>query len=566
MPELNPETRIAGVLAPIFTLRRADDAGIGDTRALIEFIDWAAAHGFSLVKLLPVNETGPDNSPYNAISAVALDPILLDTSPGALPDLTDVDLREVLAAQLPEAAPETAPDAEPVISTAPVNYPRVRRLKLCLLEAAFARFENTQLEAGAFEAFCKGNAGWLDDYVLFRSLMVENGGSEMWTRWPGAHQSVAAARAWLAALTEAERARMARRMRFYQYVQWQAARQWSEVKRHADARGVALMGDIPYGVSYFSADVWAQRDLFRMDWSGGTPPDHMFESDAFVVKWGQNWGIPLYNWDAMRADGLTWWKRRVGMARQYFDLLRIDHVLGFYRFYGFPWRPERNDEFLPLSLEEAGARTAGILPRYHPAGDENHDDAIRNRDTGTALLEELAREAGPYHLIGEDLGVVPWYVRDSLAQVGLAGYRIPQWEHKDGHAVPGSDYARLSLTTYGTHDHETLRELWERCCAHPEGQDMRSLAEFTSLSAEPRPFTPEIHEAMLRALFASNAWIAVLQLADVFGWADRINLPGTTSDANWTRRVRMPLGEAEGEGLAARMRDLIAASGRAVPP
>jgi 4-alpha-glucanotransferase len=95
---------------------------------------------------------------------------------------------------------------------------------------------------------------------------------------------------------------------------------------------------------------------------------------------------------------------------------------------------------------------------------------------------------------------------------------------------------------------------------------MRSLAEFTGLSAEPRPFTPGIHEAMLRALFASNAWIAVLQLADVFGWADRINLPGTTSDANWTRRVRMPLGEAEGEGLAARMRDLIAASGRAVPP
>src|SRR5262245_33982078 len=114
MPDLNPDHRIAGVLAPIFTLTRQGDLGIGDTRALTEFIDWAAAHGFGLVKLLPVNESGPDNSPYNAISAVALDPILLDTSPAALPDLPEASYQIVLAAEGP-------PDE----ASAPVNYVKV---------------------------------------------------------------------------------------------------------------------------------------------------------------------------------------------------------------------------------------------------------------------------------------------------------------------------------------------------------------------------------------------------------------------------------------------------------
>jgi 4-alpha-glucanotransferase len=556
----HPDHRIAGVLAPIFTLTRQGDLGIGDTRALHEFIDWAAAHGFGMVKLLPVNESGPDNSPYNAISAVALDPILLDTSPAGLPDLSEVAYQIVLAAEGP-------PDE----ASAPVNYIKVRKLKLRLLEQAFGEFDRKGHEHGeraAFDAFCADNAEWLEPYALFRSLMAEHGGNQLWTTWPEQQQSYALAQDWLAAQTEEARHAMQRRLGFYKYVQWQAARQWDAVHRHAGEKGVALMGDIPFGVSYFSADVWTEKQLFRMEWSGGTPPDHMFDEDEFVRKWGQNWGIPLYDWEAMQADGLKWWKRRVRMARRQFDLLRIDHVLGFYRFYGFPWRPERNAEFLPLSLEEAGALLNNILPRYHPSNDELQADAERNRDTGTALLEALVKEAGPYSLIGEDLGVVPWYVRDSLLRTGMAGYRIPQWEHADGHAVRGADYPRLTLATYGTHDHETLRELWQRCAgdAGKNQRDLQSLVEFSGVEANGGAFTPEVHEGLLHALFASNAWLAVLQLADVFGWPDRINVPGTHADTNWTRRVRMPLDEAESEGLAARMRAIIEQAGREVPP
>ena len=133
-----------------------------------------------------------------------------------------------------------------------------------------------------------------------------------------------------------------KRARFYRYVQWIAHLQWTAIKSYADERGVGLMGDIPFGVSYYSADVYSRRDEFALDWSGGAPPEPYFKDDEFTQKWGQNWGIPLYRWDVMRTRELAWWRQRVRGVRKIFHVFRIDHVLGFYRIYAFPWRPERN--------------------------------------------------------------------------------------------------------------------------------------------------------------------------------------------------------------------------------
>src|SRR5947199_5697208 len=118
------------------------------------------------------------------------------------------------------------------------------------------------------------------------------------------------------------------------------------MKSYAEAHGVALMGDIPFGVSYYSADVFARPDEFMLEWSGGAPPEPYFKDDAFTQKWGQNWGIPLYRWDQMRADNFAWWRQRVRGLRHLFHVFRIDHVLGFYRIHSFPWRPEENIRFL----------------------------------------------------------------------------------------------------------------------------------------------------------------------------------------------------------------------------
>jgi len=260
---LSPEKKIAGVLVPLFALRGEDDLGIGDTGALREFIDWAAEIGFRLVQLLPINETGADNSPYNAISALAIEPTTLHLGPNSPEDLTredfDAALAEVDLGRLCRGG---------------VKYRHVKKLKRRLLEKAFANFSGRASEdrKSGFRKFCEEEAAWLQDYAFFRVLMEQNDDNAAWNRWPAQHQSMERARTWLRDLPQDQQAAITNRQNFFCYVQWIAHQQWREIKSYAEERGVALMGDIPFGVSYYSADVFARRDQFMLDWCGGAPP------------------------------------------------------------------------------------------------------------------------------------------------------------------------------------------------------------------------------------------------------------------------------------------------------
>ena len=230
---------------------------------------------------------------------------------------------------------------------------------------------------------------------------------------------------------------MTRRLDFFCYVQWIAHQQWRDIKAHAEQRGVALMGDIPFGVSYYSADVFSRPDEFLLDWFGGAPPEPHFKDDAFTQKWGQNWGIPLYRWSAMRTNNFQWWRERVRATRRIFHLFRIDHVQGFYRVYAFPWRPERNKEFLPLDQHQMLERTGGRAPHFVPRDDDTPEHREANKREGEEYLRVILDEAGAARVAGEDLGVVPDYVRPSLRSLGIAGFKIPQWEMRDGMIIPG---------------------------------------------------------------------------------------------------------------------------------
>ena len=541
--ELSPEKKIAGLLAPLFALRGAHDLGVGDVGALREFVDWSAAQGFHLVQLLPVNETGGDHSPYNAISSVALDPTTIEMTPAAMPDLSAGDLAEL------------APDS---VSAGPVQYPAVKALKTALLQRAYENFLAHSWRTGGsrarrFRKFCRAEAAWLDGYVLFRVLM-ERHGSERWDSWPLEHRDPHAARAWLAALASTERRAFEGRIRFRQYVQWIAYEQWREAKHHAGARGVALMGDIPFGVNFFSADVWAHPELFDHQWCGGCPPERLLKVDEFTYKWGQNWGIPLYRWDALRATGFAWWRQRVQKVRDVFHLFRIDHILGFFRIYGFPWRPERNAEFLPLTEAEAKARTGGELPQFIAHEDDTAPHKAANRAQGEEVLRVLLAECGAFRLIGEDLGAVPDYVRPCLRELGIAGFKVPQWETaSDGAMTPGATYERLSLATYATHDHPPLRTMWEEWMAAIKADgpardaawsEVRRLAAWCRFEVPKiMPFSESVHEHLLRALFASESWMAVLMITDLFATAQRFNVPGAVSDGNWTERIAQPVAQ-----------------------
>jgi 4-alpha-glucanotransferase len=548
--QISPEKPIAGLLAPLFALRRHGDLGIGDVGALREFIDWAARRGFRLVQLLPINETGNDHSPYNAISSVALDPQTIEITPEALPDLT----REAIGKVLENI------DLD-LLRAGPVIYREVKPLKLRLLARAFDAFSQTCLasddeRARAFHGFCEAEAEWLDAYSLFRVLMDENGGSEDWEKWPPSVRDLPAALGWLSQLPAAEQQRIERARLEAKYRQWIAWTQWRQIKIHAEARGVALMGDIPFGVSLCSADTWAHRGFFDLEWFGGCPPERiLLEVDAFTRKWGQNWGIPLYRWDALRADDFSWWRRRVRKVRDVFHLYRIDHVLGVFRIYAFPWKPQRNAEFLPLSEEEAAERTGERLPHFIPHDDETPGHRAANRAQGEEILRVLIEESGEHRLVGEDLGVVPPYVRPCMAGLGIAGFKIPQWEATpEGPLIPGSEYERLSLATFATHDHEPIRPMWENWMAaiaaaeHGGSEswpardkawfECRQLAawcgfEVPSITA----WSDEIHAALLAALLRCDAWLAVMMITDLFASTQRFNIPGALSDANWSQRL-----------------------------
>jgi 4-alpha-glucanotransferase len=532
---LSPERKIAGVLAPLFALRRDNDLGIGDLEALRQFVDWAAEIGFKLVQLLPINEMGGDHSPYNAISAVAIEPTTLHLAPGSPEDLTQHDFDEVVRES----------DLER-LRKGPVKHDRVRRLKMMLLEKAFQRFTTGKERAVEFDAFCAREAPWLDDYSFFRALMEANGGRERWDNWPEKQRTPESAREWLRALPEEQRGRFDGRMKFYRYVQWIAERQWQGVRAYAEERGVALMGDIPFGVSLYSADVYSRRDQFAIDWSGGAPPEPYFKDDEFTQKWGQNWGIPLYRWDVMRTRNLDWWRWRVRGVRKIFHLFRIDHVLGFYRIYAFPWRPTRNKEFLPLSRDAMLEKTGGSFPQFYPRDDSTWEHCEMNRREGEDCLRVVLEESQESRVVGEDLGTVPDYVRPSLRSLSIAGFKIPQWEnHPDGSTISGSDYQRLSVATYATHDHKPVRALWEDAFEQTTAEteqsrnDLAKIAHFAGISAPQsgQDYDRDFYRPIMEALFRSESWIALVMITDLLGRKDRFNVPGTAGASNWSRRM-----------------------------
>jgi 4-alpha-glucanotransferase len=292
--------------------------------------------------------------------------------------------------------------------------------------------------------------------------------------------------------------------------------------------------------------VYSRRDEFALDWSGGAPPEPYFKDDEFTQKWGQNWGIPLYRWDVMRSRHLDWWRWRVRGVQKTFHVFRIDHVLGFYRIYAFPWRPTRNAEFLPLSFDQMREKTGGAFPQFYPRDDSNGENSEANRREGEEYLRAVLEEARATRVVGEDLGTVPDYVRPSLRSLGIAGFKIPQWEnHPDGRSISGNEYQRLSVATYATHDHKPLRAMWEEAfeeSSSTKAQARNDLAKIAEFASFPEPnaesdFDRDFYAPAMEALFRSDSWIALVMITDLLARKDRFNVPGTAASSNWSRRM-----------------------------
>lgn len=549
--------RMSGVLMPLFSMRREGDAGIGDLAALEEWIEWAAAHHVGFLQLLPVNAVGDDDSPspYSAISSVALEPLYLtlERVPGMALPLPPYD--------------ETLPPTQLPGGPDYVDYARVRTYKRYHLKQAFARFEQEEAYAALrveFEQWVTVQGTWLNDYCIFRVLSIAFG-TNAWWLWPV--QDTDVARLIIDSNDDSRRQK-----RYQQWLQWLCARQWAEVRAKADACGVYLMGDVPIGISVASADVFFERYLFDMNWSGGAPAEGNFAEDPFTAKWGQNWGIPLYRWDVMEHDNFAWWTRRIAKLAEIFKMYRIDHVLGFYRIYAFPWMPDRNPEFLNLSADEAAARCDGRRPGFRPRPDWTAEDRRANLMQGDYLLRQLLKAAPGLLVVGEDLGCVPDYVRPDLSRLRIAGFKIPHWEiDEHQHICSGQSYNPCSFATYATHDFPPICNDWNDWYSNVKAgraslQDVtlkpaelhemqRSakdcarvlawLGDYAGLPLQESlvPWGQGIKDALFRALFNCRSAYAALMWTELFDVPVRLNTPGTQGGANW--RPRMPFTAAQ---------------------
>ena len=261
--------------------------------------------------------------------------------------------------------------------------------------------------------------------------------------------------------------------------------------------------------------------------------------------------MPLYRWDVHRETGYRWWTRRVSLTREIFHLFRIDHMLGFYRIFGFPWRPQANGEFTALR-RRGQRRPAASCPISSPAPMTRTSTARKiaamARKSCASSSRKPGRSASSARTSARSRPTSARTSRRSASPV----LRSRLWETKyDGWLIDGADYQRLSLATYATHDHEPLRAWWDRrtravAAAAPDRDacwdQLAKLAGFAHLELrEPLPWSEALHETLLRGLFASNSWIAVCMITDFFGSAQRFNVPGAVAESNWSERLPYPI-------------------------
>jgi len=514
--------RHAGALVPLFSIPSRHSWGIGEIPDLARFAVWLRQAGLDFVMLLPVNEMADgQNSPYSALSAMAIDPLYI-----ALSDL------EGFTAAGGEAAltSDDRSTLDRVRESPRVAYREVRDIKGRALRSAFDRFEQREWRSDSARAlqlrdFMDRTRWWLDDYALFRALHHEHSGG-YWLEWD---EGIRHRRR--EALDEA-RARLAREILYRSWLQWVADEQWQRARRECE--GVAIFGDFPFIVSGDSADVWARQHEFRLDASVGTPPD------AFSAT-GQDWGLPVYRWDVM-APAFEWLRERARRSAELYDGFRVDHLVGFYRTY----------------VRERDGRAAFVPP------DEPSQTAQGER------LLALFGECGA-HIVAEDLGSVPEFVRDSMARLSVPGYKVLRWERfwKE----PGkpfrdpATYPAVSLATSSTHDTETLAEWWDTAPAE-ERAAIAALPSLRESGCDPSlEFCECIRDALLSALCAAGSNLVLIPVQDIFGWRDRINTPAVVDDVNWTWRLPWPIDELPSQPIAqeraAFLRTTMAKCGRA---
>ncbi|MBE0614508.1 MAG: malto-oligosyltrehalose synthase [Burkholderiales bacterium] len=531
--------RIWGAAAQLYAVRSERNWGIGDFTDLAALLGQWGARGAGIVGVNPLHALFPHNpehaSPYSPSSRCYANVLYIDVEAVA-------DFAECEEARTHARAPTFQSRLKELRDTTLVDYAGVAQIKLPMLELCFAHFRNQQLAFGtpraqAFRAYQAAHAPALRRHALFEALQEQFHRKDPqiwgWPVWPEAFRNPAAPEVARFAEENAER------VEFYEYLQWQAELQLEAVGRRSMdmGLGVGLYQDLAVSVDRGGAEAWANQDLYAIAASVGAPPDE------FNLR-GQDWGLPPLAPERLRAAAYAPFIATLRANMRHAGALRIDHVMALARLFWVPQGGEPRD---------------GAYVQYP------FEDLV-----GVVALESHRNRC---MVIGEDLGTVPDEVRTTLTRVGILSYKVLFFERmQSGDFKPPADYPADSLVTAATHDLPTLAGYWE-------GRDLalrRELGLFPAeeayqaqvlsraqdrarlllaleregllpegASVDPASL-PEMTPALLHQLHAfiagSPARLMVVQLEDVLGVREQVNLPGTDREhPNWRRKLPLAL-------------------------
>jgi 4-alpha-glucanotransferase len=329
--------RGAGINIPVSALKSESSWGVGDFTDLNLLTDLSKEMGLRMIQLLPINDTtsthtNKDSYPYSAVSAFALHPIFLNVQ----------QLAKSLSVQIPESILNEVAVFNAADS---LYYEEIQAIKKTAIRSLFEKDKALFKDDLSWFTFFDLNRHWLVPYAAYCYLRDKNGTADYntWTEFSDYNEEE------IQELVSPEN-EFYDDIAIHYYTQYHLHLQLKDAVEYAHKSGIIIKGDLPIGVGRHSCDAWMYRSLFHMDMQAGAPPD------AFATK-GQNWSFPTYNWEKMAEDDYAWWRQRMEHMSNYFDAIRIDHVLGFFRIWSIPAH----------AIE-------GIMGRFTPAWPLSHHD------------------------------------------------------------------------------------------------------------------------------------------------------------------------------------------------
>ncbi len=464
--------RKSGILLHISSL--PSNYGIGTYgKEAYRFVDFLDKCGQSYWQLLPLGPTSYGDSPYQTFSAFANNPYFID-----LDQLVEEKLlrkSEIVAT---------------FKSARYVDYKELYEERFIILKKAFMRFNQNNK---SYSKFIVDNKNWLNDYALFMAIKSKYGGLS-WISWDEdlkQRKPSAIAQHEISLKEEIE---------FYRFLQYKSYEQWLVLKKYANDKGILIIGDMPIYVSYDSSDVWANPNDFDLAKDklpihiAGVPPDN-------YSKDGQLWGNPLYNWEIMEKNGYEWWVDRVKSASELFDMIRIDHFIGFQNFYSVPY------------------------------GEKTAKNGEWKKGPGIKLFDVIKEKLGDVNIIAEDLGVITPEVRKLLKDTGFPGMKLLQFafdSREESDYIPHL-YTKNVIAYTGTHDNLTTQSWFSML---PE-KDLRYCLNYINHSGNQSKV-----DSLIKATHACIADTTIIPMQDYLHLGDegRMNIPSTTGN-NWRWRL-----------------------------